>query len=156
MIARIAAVLLLAGVAAASAANSDFTREPKPPAPFVPIMPTGVDCAMKHPSRDVISLKQLPAPIRAALKKVAGAMADRGEFFNSSDVMQKPGPFNRFIRGGESGGRWYVWYEHGGFAYWHQVVVFEADGSRVVSNVHSNDANLCAMTDLLIYGNQAP
>jgi hypothetical protein len=146
--AALAAASLVAALTTAGCAGA---KEPS-----APPTPTSADCKLKHPSHDVTSLKDLPAPIRAALKAVAGDMADRGAFFNGGDVLIKPAPFKRFIRGGETGGRWYVWYEHGGIAYWHQVVVFDAATARVVSDVHSNDANLCAMTDLLIYGNQAP
>jgi hypothetical protein len=148
MIARAALAVALLAAALTTAACAGV-REPS-----VPPTPTSADCKLKHPSQDVTSLKDLTAPIRAALKAVAGDMADRGEFFNGGDVVMKPAPFKRFIRGGESGGRWYVWYEHGGIAYWHQVVVFDAATARVVSDMHSNNADLCAMTDLLIYGSQ--
>src|SRR5436190_7535255 len=74
-------------------------------------------CTLSHPARNVNSLRLLPSPLRSYIKAKIGPMADRGAFFNSGDVVIKPGPFDRFIRGGKVGGYWFVWYEHGGFAY---------------------------------------
>jgi len=136
------AVLLACGCAVA--------KEPAPkPAPL------GSDCVLRHPSHDVLSLKQLPANIRNALTKLTGGMADRGEFFNATDAIVKPGPFQRFIRAGETQGKWFVWYEHGGLAYWRQVVVFATDPSGTVhveKNVSAHGADLCALTDAVLDG----
>jgi len=110
-------------------------------------------CTFAHPTKTVDSLKRLPGPIRRALLKSAGAMADRGEFFNAGDVVMKPAPFNRFIRGGEIGEKWFAWYEHGGFAYWTQIVIFGSDPSgtpHILANERSTDGNLCAATDALL------
>lgn len=80
-------------------------------------------------------------------------MADRGAFFNAGDVVSKPAPFNRFIRGGASGGYWFVWYEHGGIAYWHQIAIFRLDAPDApltVVDQRVTDRDLCAETDRLL------
>ncbi len=140
MIARTALALLLGLTACASA---------KTPPPSDP----NLTCTLRHGGTRVDSLKGLPAPVRAALLKLAGAMADRGEPFNATDVVLHPAPFSRFIRGGKAGGHWYVWYEHGGIAYWHQIVIFAADPyATPMFNGQSTLADLCAMTDSLLDG----
>ena len=112
-------------------------------------------CRLRHPARYVDSLKQLPTAIQIALKKTAGPMADRGEDFNATDVVTKPAPFNRFIRGGQSGGRWFVWYEHGGIAYWRQIVIFALDPNgrgHVLAEQHAAQGDPCPATDQLMGG----
>ena len=139
--------LLLCGCASA---------KPTRPEPRPQPAPADADCVLKHGSHDTLSLKQLPANIRDALTKLAGAMADRGEFFNATDFVVKPAPFKRFIRAGEAEGKWYVWYEHGGIAYWRQIVIFAIDSAGVVhiqSDVHARNVSLCETTDLLLHGN---
>jgi len=119
-------------------------------------VPEGADCVLKHPSHDVLSLKQLPPNIRGALAKLSGGgMADRGEFFNATDVIMTPAPAQRFIRAGETQGKWFVWFEHGGIAYWRQVVLFAIDPSGTVhveKNVTAHGAGLCDVTDALLDG----
>ena len=110
-------------------------------------------CTLRHGGTRVESLKGLPPAIRSALFKLAGEMADRGEFFNAGDVVEKPAPFNRFIRGGAIGGYWFVWYEHGGIAYWHQISIFALDPNgrvHVVANQTATQRDLCAVTDGLL------
>lgn len=143
---RIAVLALALALAAGCAA----AKEPAPqPAP------AGADCVLKHASHDVLSLRQLPQSIRDALIKQAGEMADRGAFFNATDVVVKPAPFSRFIRAGHTQGTWYVWYEHGGIAYWRQVVLFVIDPAGHVhtsANQTAHGQDLCAMTDALLDG----
>jgi len=111
-------------------------------------------CTLSHRSTSMDSLKKLPGPIQKALHDRVGEMADRGEFFNAGDVVQHPAPFDRFIRGGEIGERWYVWYEHGGIAYWKQILIFGSDPSgtpRVIGEAHGvGQSGLCAQTDYLL------
>ena len=145
MIARsaLAALLLLGAAGCASAGPRDGPAPPNP----------NLTCALRHGGSRVDSLTALPAPVRAALKQLTGAMADRGEFFNAGDFVTKPGPFKRFIRGGRVGGHWFVWYEQGGIAYWHQVVVFATDlKAAPLFNGRSTMADLCAMTDGVLDG----
>ena len=123
-----------------------------------PVEPPNPDfnCTFTHPSKSVDSLKELPGPIQKALHDRVGDMANRGEFFNSGDVVEGPAPFDRFIRGGEIGERWFVWYEHGGIAYWKQILIFGSDPSgtpRVIAQAQGGGAGgLCAQTDQLLSG----
>jgi hypothetical protein len=136
----LAAALLCAGCSTADANptpdNPDFT------------------CSFTHPSQSWNSLRKLPAPLRAYVRDKVGPIADRGKFFNAGDVIQKPAPFNRFIRAGKIGERWFLWYEHGGFAYWRQILIFGSDPSgrpRVVAEKHGDmQSSLCAQTDALL------
>lgn len=52
-------------------------------------------------------------------------IANRGERFNSTDVVTENLPARRFILAGtgSSPGLWFIWYEHGGIAYHHNLVV---------------------------------
>ncbi len=113
-------------------------------------------CKFRHPSHSVASLAQLPSPIRRYIAEHIGAMADRGQFFNSTDVVERPGPATRFIRGGEIGERWFLWYEHGGIAYWREIVLFGSDPSGAPHVIADKQArwndNLCAQSDALLDG----
>jgi hypothetical protein len=110
-------------------------------------------CHLANSSKSVASLEKMPAPIRAYIAEHIGPMADRGQFFNATDVIMTPGPANRFIRGGEIGERWFLWYEHGGIAYFRNVVLFGSDPSgtpRVIAEEQGLwTDNLCALTDAL-------
>lgn len=135
------AIVWAAGLAGCAGATEATPRDPN------------LTCTLRHGGLRVDTLKRLPPRVRAALLKLSGAMADRGEFFNSGDVVTKPAPFNRFIRGGQARGHWYAWYEHGGFAYWHNVVVFAAAANAPpVFNGRSTNADLCAFTDDVLDG----
>lgn len=122
----------------------------------VPISSTDPDftCTPAHRSTSVFSLKELPASLRKALHDRVGEMADRGEFFNVGDVVTRPAPFDRFIRGGEIGEKWFVWYEHGGIAYWKQILLFGSDPSgtpHVIAEAHATGQDgLCTLTDRLL------
>jgi hypothetical protein len=110
-------------------------------------------CHLANSSKSVASLEKMPAPIRAYISEHIGPMADRGQFFNSTDVVTTPGPANRFIRGGEIGERWFLWYEHGGIAYYRNVVLFSSDPSGTPHVIAEKQGlwadNLCALTDAL-------
>jgi len=143
VIARVLASVLLLSLTACTTAAS----EPVPPS-----NDADIGCTFTHKVRTVDSLKKLPGPIRKFLASTAEQMADRGEFFNAGDVVTKPAPFNRFIRGGEIGEKWFVWYEHGGFAYWKQIVIIGSDPSgkpHAIAEAHGGQ-NLCADTDALL------
>jgi hypothetical protein len=138
MIARVA-VLALTALLTAGCSTADAT-------PSDPANPD-FTCTLSHPSKSVNSLRRLPAPVRAFVKAHVGAIADRGQFFNSGDVITKPAPFNRFIRGGSIGDKYFLWYEHGGFAYWKQIALLDKT-SALVAEAHGGH-DLCADTDAL-------
>jgi hypothetical protein len=55
-------------------------------------------------------------------------MAARDQDFNVTDAIgpdQGDWPFQRFIQGGQSGARWYVWYEYGGIVYGLHVAIWD-------------------------------
>jgi hypothetical protein len=95
------------------------------------------------------SLKALPPHLRKLVQDNAGVMADRGEFFNATDNIVKPGPARRFIRAGESGGRSFLWYDQGGIAFYKQILVFD-DTHVVAQSRGSWRDNLCSETDRLL------
>ena len=113
-------------------------------------------CSFSHRATSLDSLKKLPRAIQTALHDRVGEMADRGEFFNAGDVVTRPAPFDRFIRGGEIGERWYVWHEHGGIGYWKQILLFGSDPSgaaHVIAEAHGTGSeSLCVQTDRLLDG----
>jgi hypothetical protein len=113
------------------------------------------DCILSTPVRDVSSVKQLPA----ALDDVLPPIADIGAPFNSTDSVLDPSlPFRRLIRAGHRGDDWFVWYEHGGLAYYWQVVVARVDGDRAttLSNAGTVADTLCAVTDGALAGRVPP
>ena len=57
-------------------------------------------------------------------------IANRGEKFNSTDVVTDNLPARRFILAGTGSapGLWFIWYEHGGIAYHHNLIVFAKNG----------------------------
>lgn len=143
---RVAAAGLAFTLVLGGCASAKPPAEPASPSPEL-------TCTFKHPAKTVLSLKKLPEPIQKKLREISGRMADRGEFFNAGDVVTRPAPFNRYIIGGEIGEKWFVFYEHGGFAYWKHVVLFGSDPSgtpRVLFNDRATDPDLCAMTDKLV------
>jgi hypothetical protein len=86
---------------------------------------------------EAASLKELPPEIRSALGAGAVGMdgiADRGERFNSSDVVDEKLPARRFAAGGFAPGRAVVFVERGGFAYRVEAIQFSiADGKASVA-----------------------
>lgn len=112
-----------------------------------------MSCTFRHSVRDVDSLKGLPPSIRAYLQKNADSMADRGEFFNVTDSIVRPGPGRRFIRGGESGGKWFVAYETGGIAYYRTVLLLENKGEVIKQDASQfYSGSLCLAVDNLLDG----
>lgn len=55
-------------------------------------------------------------------------IANRGESFNSTDVIVNDHPARRFVVAGSAQGIWFILYEHGGIAYHHDLVVFSKNG----------------------------
>lgn len=136
----VSALLLCAGGDAAGVlpGNPDFT------------------CTLHHRARMIDSLGALPAPIRDKV----GVMAERGAVFNASDDIQYPeAPGRRFIRAGQAGTTWFVWYQQGGISLYKVIALFEPDrsgGLRAKGEYHGNwNADLCAETDNILDKGQA-
>ena len=114
------------------------------------------NCRLITPVSDVSSVAQLPA----ALVKLIGPIADIGAPFNSTDSVGDPSlPFRRLIRAGHRDNNWFVWYEHGGIAYFWQAVVAHVgdDGSvRPIADAGTIGDTLCAITDGALAGKVPP
>lgn len=153
MKARTLVVLVLAAGLCACRSSSAPADEKAPP-----VNDKDISCSFSHPEVDAASLKQLPRPVREYIKSTIGEMADRGEFFNVGDAISRPAPFDRFIRGGTlkstAGEKWFFWFEHGGIAYWKQIVVLsknDSDSAELYSQKHAEfGSDLCAQTDAIL------
>jgi hypothetical protein len=112
-------------------------------------------CTLSTPVQEVTSVTQLPAALRNALPPIAAI----GAPFNSTDSVLDPSlPFRRLIRAGHQGDDWFLWYEHGGLAYYWQVVVARVDGDRMstLANAGTVTDMLCAVTDGALAGRVPP
>ncbi len=105
-------------------------------------------CRLEHRSTTAGSLGRLPRPLRDYVRTRLGEIADRGGRFNPTDV--GGGPFLRFIRGGEIGHDYYLWYEHGGITYWKQAVLIDRGGRVIGQTAVAGNGGLCAATDMLV------
>jgi len=77
--------------------------------------------------REVSVLSALPAPIRRHLgEEVPGirGVADKGQPFNVTDVVDSSKPMRRLLAAGQSGDTWLVALEQGGRGYSVQVYLF--------------------------------
>lgn len=137
-------VLVVAAVVAATATTAS-------PAGAVP----NTRCALSTPVAEVSSVTQLPP----ALRTLIGPVADVGAPFNSGDAVRDPSlPFRRMIRAGHQGDVWFVWYEHGGIAYFWQAVVARVNGNDVttLANAGTITDTLCTLTDGAYAGRVPP
>jgi hypothetical protein len=119
------------------------------------VMPNDIDfiCTIHHvTASDLNSLKKLPDSVKAYIAGSIGPMADRGEFFNSTDVIAKPAPSARFIRAGRVGDYWFLWYERGGIAYSKHIVVLHLDLelTQIADKTYGGQDDPCPLTDALI------
>jgi hypothetical protein len=144
---RRAGIALAAALVLAGCSTADATTTPADP---------DFTCSFTHPSRSVASLKRLPGTVKSYIRTTVREIADRGAFFNAGDVVTRPAPFNRFIRGGTLGSGTFLWYEHGGFAYWKQIVLFDRKG-KVIAEAHGGgQAGMCAQSDALLDSTRKP
>jgi len=108
------------------------------------------------------SLDAMPPAIVAELGRrmaVAGAgaptplMAPRDAAWQVTDVVVEPLPGRRFILGGRTGSRWYVWYESGGVAHLYHLAIFDlpdaAAAPTVIAHVITRLDELCVVTRAL-------
>ncbi len=117
--------------------------------------------AIPAPAKTVFALSDVPAPIRQELASrissgrttdLATLMADHDGDWEATDVV-RPGSkllFRRFIQAGQSGDRWYVWYERGGIAHFDYAVVLAlpAGGAaaQVIMHASGMAEALCSAT----------
>lgn len=82
----------------------------------------------------VSRVNDIPAGVRAALfslMKHDPRLADPGEPFNSTDVVDRRLPMRRLIIAGGLPTSWVVCYEHGGRGYVRRLVIFAVQGAKV-------------------------
>jgi hypothetical protein len=107
-------------------------------------------CRFKHPVRSIASLADVPRAIRDAV----GPMADKNAFFNATDVFQPGVPSRGFVSAGQSGDRYFVWYEQGGIALFSQIAVyrlpFGAAKAELVTQQNESGGDLCLVIDTLL------
>ena len=99
--------------------------------------------------------------IPLALRQLIGPIAEVGAPFNSTDAILDPTlPGRRMIRAGHVEDDWFVWYEHGGIAYFWQAVVARvpSDGgpATALANAETISDTLCAVTDGALAGSVPP
>ena len=119
------------------------------------------NCTMKHHVSSLFRFADLPEAVRTDLTDRAGTLADRGEPFNSTDVVTNgDGPGRRFIRAVQSEDNLFVWYEHGGIGLHVHVLAYDigrASGIPLQSAPANLEANYvtfnpCAATDAYLDG----
>ncbi|MEJ1967576.1 MAG: hypothetical protein WDN03_02910 [Rhizomicrobium sp.] len=128
---------MLTAAPAAAAGNPDFA------------------CKLRETAAMYDSLKALPPPLARMVQTKLGPIAERGAFYNATDVIQHPGPSRRFIRAGTTDHRrWFVWYEQGGIAYFKAIVVFaDVDGKGLRTTTQYSGGgqdDLCAATEAIL------
>jgi hypothetical protein len=118
-------------------------------------------CKLHHAVSDVNSFEALPPAIVSFVRAKMGAgnlpnseiMAPHGGDFNATDVITKPAPGRRFIRGGHTGNVWFFWFEHGGIAYSRNIAVFElpvGGAPKLIAHIGYFTENPCALTDAVL------
>jgi hypothetical protein len=113
-------------------------------------------CKFRHPVQEVGALEKMPPQIAAFILSKTGPMVARGEYFNATDVIEKPAPMHRFIRAGGRGGLWFVWFEHGGIAYSKNIVVLALkpgeSAPHLIAHIGYFNQNPCSLTDAVLDG----
>ena len=109
-------------------------------------------CAFRHRVETIDSLRALPEWLKRYVHKQFDPIADRGEFFNSTDVIMRDGPGRRFVRAGHAGNFWFVWYEQGGIAYFKTVLLLTPTERTVLETGRRTyfRENPCTITDDLL------
>lgn len=113
------------------------------------------ECTLSTPVQQIAGVSQLPPALQNALPPIA----EIGAPFNSTDAVNDASlPFRRLIRAGHRGDDWFLWYEHGGLAYYWQVVVARVDGDRVSTLAEAGTISdtLCTVTDGALDGRVPP
>ena len=85
-----------------------------------------------HVLREVRSVTQIPAVLQSSLgvgRPGLEGVAERGQPFNSTDMVDERLPMRRFFVAGRDSDTWLVALEHGGRGYRVEVFLFEGPGS---------------------------
>jgi hypothetical protein len=85
-----------------------------------------------HALREVRSVTQIPAVLQSSLgvaRPGLEGVANRGQPFNPTDMVDEHLPMRRFLAAGRDGDTWLVALEHGGRGYRVEVFLFVGPGS---------------------------
>jgi hypothetical protein len=122
-----------------------------------PATPTAdISCVIHHPIREVSALDQMPSPIVQFIESHTSGMAERGQFFNDTDMIAQTAPMRRFIRAGQFRDQWFLAYETGGIVYNRRVALFEIDQvaktARPLGMHYYFNSNACVVIDKMLDG----
>ncbi len=90
-----------------------------------------LDSILRSNYEAVVRMDRIPESVRAGLfhlMKYDPRLADKGERFNSTDLVDSRLPMRRLIFAGGTATAWFVYYEHGGRGYHRHLVIFALDG----------------------------
>jgi hypothetical protein len=128
-------------------------------------------CVLSHPVREIDAFDKLPPAVLAFLKRKMDPrhlntfyVAPRGGDFNKFDMIDPGSPpyWRRFIRAGQAGRTWFLWYEHGGYTYVRMATFLTLDPPgrvRLIAHVSYSGFhhdNPCAITDGVLDGRPVP
>ncbi|KAA9011971.1 MULTISPECIES: hypothetical protein [Sphingobium] len=149
------ATILLAMVQTAPVPSRAWKERNQPDMPVLPPCEPGNGATLVH------SIKALPDEVSAELARFfhdGYGMADVGEPFNSTDVVEGTVPQRRFIRAYHSGNYWVIWYEQGGIIHALQTIALHRErrpGQRPAFQMApgtSFTGDLCIATKAIISG----
>src|SRR5580704_2977984 len=131
-------------------AQAQFRLTPsRAPAQFDPARRIA-PCAFKHGIQGIAALSDVPAAIRDAI----GPMADKNAFFNATDVYMRGIPNRGFVSAGQSGDRYFVWYQQGGIALFSLIAVYRlpsgAAKAELVTQQRDTGGDLCQTIDTVL------
>ena len=126
-------------------------------------------CSFRHTVSEVDTIAQVPRPIQTlmlahmdpAAREDATllwhlVMAPRGAAFDTTGAAAQGTPSRRFLRAGQVGNEWFVWYERGGTVPTKNIALFHLRLGRAVPIVRAlvpyTDADPCQITDDLLDG----
>jgi hypothetical protein len=116
-------------------------------------MPSDIDviCTLHHPTSQPNSLDKLPGSLKSWIKSAIGPMADRGQPFDSTDVVTGL-PGTRFLRAGRFGNYWFLMFEQGGITYSKRIVLLHLDLelTQVADKTYAPTDDPCPLVDALL------
>lgn len=121
---------IVASILATQTVVGQRTTSDAPFRRFTPAMSPYAGRIVGEPFALVDDLKKIDPQVLAVFysKVRPEYIANRGEKFNSTDVVTENLPARRFVLAGNASRIWFILYEHGGIAYHHDLVVFSKNG----------------------------
>lgn len=131
-----------------------------------------IACHIEGKDREeFFALKEMPATISNALLAqlskwssgdASSLIAPRNADWQATDVIITKGLANRrFIKGGRSGTRWYVWYEKGGIGHSYHIALFDLPAPQQAARIVTHDVvagpeALCPITQAILLRQSSP